>query len=174
MKKKDLNQLKKILIQQLSDLLGRSDCSLDELNVADNNISDILESEVTRQLLGDGRKVAVGLNAVTCFLTEEEIQNIMATLFKWAPQGSKLYATFETKKEGLMTPSMQQLIDMFAQIGSPYHFLTFEKSRELAAPWKVDAPGFQPLAEILGRGDEITHAEREGVGLEFYGVILST
>ena len=43
MKKKDLNQLKKILIQQLRDLLGRSDCSLDELNVADNNISDLLD-----------------------------------------------------------------------------------------------------------------------------------
>jgi DnaK suppressor protein len=43
MKKKDLSQLKKILIQQLRDLLGRSDCSLDELNVADNNISDLLD-----------------------------------------------------------------------------------------------------------------------------------
>jgi DnaK suppressor protein len=43
MKKKDLNQLKKILIQQLRDLLGRSDCSLDELNVADNNLSDLLD-----------------------------------------------------------------------------------------------------------------------------------
>jgi DnaK suppressor protein len=43
MKKKDLNQFKKILIQQLRDLLGRSDCSLDELNVADNNLSDLLD-----------------------------------------------------------------------------------------------------------------------------------
>ena len=43
MKKKDLNQLKKILIQQLSYLLGRSDCSLDGLNVTDNNISDLLD-----------------------------------------------------------------------------------------------------------------------------------
>jgi DnaK suppressor protein len=43
MKEKDLNQLKKVLIQQLKDLLGRSDCSLDELNVADNNLSDLLD-----------------------------------------------------------------------------------------------------------------------------------
>ena len=43
MKKKDLNQLKKILIQQLKDLLGHSDCSLDELNVTDNNLSDLLD-----------------------------------------------------------------------------------------------------------------------------------
>jgi DnaK suppressor protein len=43
MKKKDLNQLRELLIQQLRDLLGRSDCSLDELNVTDNSISDLLD-----------------------------------------------------------------------------------------------------------------------------------
>ena len=41
--KKDLNYLKKILIQQLTDLLGRSDCSLDGLEGADNNLSDLLD-----------------------------------------------------------------------------------------------------------------------------------
>ena len=43
MKKKDLNYLKKSLIQQLMDLLGRSDCSLDGLEDADNNLSDLLD-----------------------------------------------------------------------------------------------------------------------------------
>ncbi len=43
MKKKDLNYLKKILIQQLMDLLGRSDCSLDGLEETDNNLSDLLD-----------------------------------------------------------------------------------------------------------------------------------
>jgi DnaK suppressor protein len=43
MKKKDLNHLKKILIQQLMDLLGRSDCSLDGLDATDSNLSDLLD-----------------------------------------------------------------------------------------------------------------------------------
>jgi DnaK suppressor protein len=43
MKKKDLNYLKKILIQQLMELLDRSDCSLDELEETDNNLSDLLD-----------------------------------------------------------------------------------------------------------------------------------
>ncbi len=43
MKKKDLNHLKKILIQQLMELLGRTDCSLDGLEVPDDNLSDILD-----------------------------------------------------------------------------------------------------------------------------------
>ena len=43
MKKKDLNYLKKILIQQLMELLDRSDCSLDGLEETDNNLSDLLD-----------------------------------------------------------------------------------------------------------------------------------
>ena len=43
MKKKDLNYLKKILIQQLLDLLGRSDCSLNGLEETDDNLSDLLD-----------------------------------------------------------------------------------------------------------------------------------
>ena len=43
MKKKDLNYLKKILIQQLLDLLSRSDCSLNGLEETDDNLSDLLD-----------------------------------------------------------------------------------------------------------------------------------
>ena len=43
MKKKDVNHLKMILIQQLMELLCRTDCSLDGLEVPDNNLSDILD-----------------------------------------------------------------------------------------------------------------------------------
>ena len=136
------------------------------------NIEEILASPIVREMVGDGRKVAVGLNAVTCFLTETEIQKIMHALYQWAPTGSKLYATFETKIPDLMSPGLQQLIDTFAQMGSPYHFLTLEKSRELVHPWMVDANGFQPLARVLGVESEVTDADREGVGLEFYGAVL--
>jgi RNA polymerase-binding transcription factor len=43
MKKKYLNQLKQILVQQLMDLLGRSDCSLDGLEEVNGNLSDLLD-----------------------------------------------------------------------------------------------------------------------------------
>jgi hypothetical protein len=137
------------------------------------DISGILASPVVRQMLGDGRKVAIGLNAITCFLTEDEISNIVEKLYEWAPQDSKMYATFETKEQDLMTPKMQQLIDTFTQMGSPYYFLTLEKSRELMSPWTADARGLLPLAEVLGLSGEISEADREGVGLEFYGAILT-
>ncbi len=43
MKKKDLNTLKKLLVQQLMELLGRSDCSLNGLEEADADLSDLLD-----------------------------------------------------------------------------------------------------------------------------------
>jgi DnaK suppressor protein len=43
MKKKDITYLKKILMQQLMDLLRRSDCSLDGLEAGDENLSDLLD-----------------------------------------------------------------------------------------------------------------------------------
>jgi DnaK suppressor protein len=43
MKKKEINYLKKILMQQLMDLLRRSDCSLDGLEEGDDNLSDLLD-----------------------------------------------------------------------------------------------------------------------------------
>ena len=43
MKKTDLNQIKKILTQQLSELLGRADCSLEGLEAHDENPSDVLD-----------------------------------------------------------------------------------------------------------------------------------
>jgi O-methyltransferase involved in polyketide biosynthesis len=137
------------------------------------DISNILHSSVVRRMFDDGRKVAVGLNAITCFLTEDEIRDIVGALFEWAPKGSRMYATFETKRHDLMTPNLQKLVDMFSEMGSPYNFLTLEKSEELVHPWSPDARGFLPLAEILGLEDEISEADREGVELEFYGAILT-
>ncbi len=43
MRKRDLNQIKKILTQQLADLLSRTDCSLEGLDAPDENPSDLLD-----------------------------------------------------------------------------------------------------------------------------------
>jgi len=136
------------------------------------DIDSLLHSPVIPELFGDNRKVAIGFNAVTCFLADEEIQRIVRALYDWAAPGSKMFGTFETNDPNLMTPRIQQFVDMFDRMGSPYHFLTLEKSIELMKPWEADEPGFRPLAEWLGLQDQITEADREGVGLEFYGAIL--
>ena len=43
MKKTDLNQIKKMLTQQLKELLSRADCSLERLSETDENLSDLID-----------------------------------------------------------------------------------------------------------------------------------
>jgi hypothetical protein len=141
-----------------------------EMDIRD--VEGITHSSAVREVFGADHKAVIGFNAVTCFLEKNDLQDIMQALYEWADPGSKIFATFETKDPDLMTPKMQQFVDMFEQMGSPYHFLTLEESRELVKPWKPNEVGFQPLAAWLGIEDQITQEDREGVGLEFYGVHL--
>ena len=136
------------------------------------NLAAILESPAVRELLDSSRKVAIGFNAVSCFLTEGEIGNILHMLYHWAGPGSKVLSSFETKTDGAMTPKLQQFLAMFDNLGSPYHFVTRERAAELIRPWTHDARGFRPLSEMHSTQDPIAFHDREDVGLEFYGVIL--
>jgi len=43
MRKSDLNQIKKLLTQQLSELLSRADCSLNGVEETNENLSDVLD-----------------------------------------------------------------------------------------------------------------------------------
>ena len=43
MRKKDLDRIKKVLTEQLSDLLSRADCSLDGVSKSNDNMSDVLD-----------------------------------------------------------------------------------------------------------------------------------
>jgi DnaK suppressor protein len=43
MKKKDLNEIKKILTDQLTELLSRADCSLEGVGEANDNLSDVVD-----------------------------------------------------------------------------------------------------------------------------------
>jgi O-methyltransferase involved in polyketide biosynthesis len=142
------------------------------LKIDIRDVEGIVNSAAVQQLFDTERKVAIGFSAVTCFLPEPELQDLLTAIYEWAPKGSKLFATFETKAPDLMTPKMQEFVDMFAQMGSPYHFLTLEESKRLIGPWQVVEPGFRPLAEWLNLEDQMTEADHEGVGLEFYGVHL--
>ncbi|MDJ0763132.1 MAG: SAM-dependent methyltransferase [Myxococcota bacterium] len=142
------------------------------LEVDIRDMATIVNSPIVKEMLGETPKVGIGFNAVTCFLTEDEAQHIVQTLYNWAAPGSKMFVTFETKDPNLMTPKMQQFLDMFAQMGSPYYFTTLEKAKELIKPWKEDGPGLRPLDEWLDLQGDTASEDREGVGLEFYGAML--
>lgn len=135
-------------------------------------IDALLGSPVIAELFGDNRQVAIGFNGVTVFLSDEEIQRIMRATYDWAAPGSKMWVTWETQAEGAMTPQWGQFLGMFEQMGSPMHLIPEHRARELVKPWQVEERGFRPITDWLGLDDYITETDREGVGLEFYGVYL--
>lgn len=133
----------------------------------------LLESPRVTEFLGGERRVALGMNGITVFLSPEEIRRLFHELYEWAAPGSRLYITYETKQPGLMTPRMQQLIDLFGQVGSPFWMYSLEESIELSAPWRIPDGGIQPIADFLGMpAGYVTDDDREGVGLEYYAAIL--
>lgn len=136
------------------------------------DIDAILNSPIVQEMFGDDRKVVIGLNAITCFFTEDKNKEIVQKLYDWAAPGSKLFATFETKDPNLSTPKVDQFIGMFNQMGTYYEFTTLHGAIEMMKPWEADERGFQTLAEWLDVADQFTDDDYEGVDLQFYGAIL--
>ncbi len=136
------------------------------------DIDGVLGAAPVQEVLGGAGRLAIGLNAVTCFLSDDDIARVARTLYDWAPDGSRVFATFETKAPEAMTPKLEQFLAMFEQMGTTYHFLTLERAKELMQPWQPDRRGFQALSDLLEPRDPVAPDEREGVDLEFYGAIL--
>lgn len=136
------------------------------------NLDSILNAPAINELFGDDRRVAIGLNGMTCFFTEDELQQVFTKLYEWAAPGSKLFCTFETKNPAMTTPNLEQFLGMFAQMGSPYYFLTPAQPKDLSHPWRVEEGNYKPITEWLDAPGLITAEDREGVELEFYGAIL--
>jgi hypothetical protein len=133
----------------------------------------LLESPRVAEFLGGARKVALGLNGITVFLSPEEIRTLFHDLYEWAAPGSRLYITYETKEPGRMTPKMEQLIDIFRQAGAPFWMYSLEESVELSKPWRIPEGGLVPLADFLGLPPgHVTEEDHEGVGLQYYAAIL--
>jgi S-adenosyl methyltransferase len=133
----------------------------------------LLESPEVRDFLGGERRVASGLSGITVFLSPEEITRLFQDLYDWAAPGSRLYITYETKEPGLMTPRMEQFIEMFRQAGALFWLYSLQECITLSAPWRIPEGGLVPLSDFLGLPpDHITEADREGVGLQFYAAIL--
>ncbi|MCE7982503.1 MAG: hypothetical protein DYG89_15030 [Caldilinea sp. CFX5] len=133
----------------------------------------LLEAAQVQTFLGGERRVAFGLSGITVFLKPDEISQLFHDLYVWAAPGARLYVTYETKLPGMMTPQMEQFLDMFRQAGSPFYLYSVEECIALSQPWQLPAQGLQPLSEFLALpADTISEADREGVGLEFYAAIL--
>ncbi|MFP2906064.1 SAM-dependent methyltransferase [Pyxidicoccus sp. 3LFB2] len=134
---------------------------------------DFLRRPDVEAFLEGQRRVAFGTNGITGFLSAEENQRFFRDLYDWAAPGSKLFTTFETKEPAKTTPQWEQFIGMFERMGESFHLYSLPEYLDICGPWAQDRMGVVPIREFLGLPDGyVTEADREGIGVEFYAVIL--
>ncbi|MBZ4413670.1 SAM-dependent methyltransferase [Myxococcus sp. MISCRS1] len=134
---------------------------------------DFLRRPDVRAFLDGERRVAFGANGITVFLSSEENRRFFKDLYDWAAPGSKLFATFETKAPGLSTPKWEQFVGMFQKMGESFQLYSLREYLDLCGPWSPGPGGVMTVREFLGLPvGHITEEDREGVGIEFYAVIL--
>ncbi|WP_342380632.1 SAM-dependent methyltransferase [Myxococcus stipitatus] len=137
------------------------------------NAGEFLHRPDVREFLDGERRVVFGANAITVFLPAEENRKFFADLYEWAAPGSKVFATFETKAPGLSTPRWEQFVGMFQRMGESFHLYSLREYLDMCGPWTPGPGGVMTVREFLGLPlGHITEEDREGVGIEFYAVIL--
>lgn len=134
----------------------------------------VLNSSAIKELFGEERQVVIGINGVAYFLTDDQMQHSLKTLYDWAAEGSRLFICDADAYASETSDSLKVVFDFYAGIGQPIYIRTKEKLFELAQPWRVEEPGPMYLDEWVGVGREITEKEiEEWGGRGFYGVILA-
>jgi O-methyltransferase involved in polyketide biosynthesis len=107
----------------------------------------LLDSPLPRELFGESRKIAFGLNGILFFLKDEQIAHAMKTLYEWAEKGSRLFLSDVDFDPAWPTEGL----NFWKGVGQPMYLRSVKELRQLVAPWK-DGEGFKSLEEWVGVG----------------------
>lgn len=136
-------------------------------NVA--QVENILQAPPVRRLLDTTRKIAIGLNAVSIFLSESDNQKLSRALYEWAPIGSKVYVVLQTLEKS--TPQYEQFLAINNKAGLPLQLYTRQQSIDMLQPWHL--AHLEPIAEFLRLpGDYISESDRASFGFAFHAAFL--
>ncbi|WP_257460471.1 SAM-dependent methyltransferase [Archangium lipolyticum] len=134
---------------------------------------ELLQRPDVQSFLGGERRLAIGGSGIGVFLSAEENRKFYRDLYDQVAPGSKLFTTFETKAPDKTTPRWEQFVGMFQRMGESFQLYSLDEYLEFCEPWKPDAMGVLTVREFLGLPPEhITEEDHEGVGIEFYAVVL--
>jgi O-methyltransferase involved in polyketide biosynthesis len=134
------------------------------------DLSDTAELiDVAGEFFGSNRRVAIGCIGVAYFIDDASVAQLMQTLHRWAAPGSVLACSFVYGD--LAQPHTSELLENYRRnAGSQVYLRTQAEMERLCAPWRIRES--QPLAEMLGMDEQIDQDDREGVGIDMYGMLL--
>jgi hypothetical protein len=133
--------------------------------------AELLMSPEVNQLINRDEKVAIGLNALVLFLSEDEIRRLAQKLYEWAPSGSKLFLVIQTRGNGTLPDTYQEFLDLCRAAYMPIKLYTFEQNVDMLHPWH---PGFvESLTSFLTLPDDfLDDVDKEGIDMAFYAAFM--
>lgn len=134
-------------------------------------IQNLLDTKEARSLIHLDERVAIGLNGLILFLSAAENKVLVQQLYEWAPENSVIFVVFQTRGVEELPESYNTFVEITRAAFLPIHLYTLEENLDMMAPWKPAL--LEPITSFLGLPDDyINEAEREGIDMAFYAVIL--
>jgi len=115
------------------------------------------------------RRVAIGFIGLSYFLDDESVAHIARTLYNWAAPGSVMAMSYGDVQQD--SQLAQEKLETFRRGSAQVYMRDEAQIRALMASWTIRE--VQPLASWLGMEHLVDESDREGVGAEMYGAMLT-
>lgn len=123
------------------------------------------EPEV-RNLIDLSEPVAIGVNHILLFMTENDICHLAQSLYGWAPAGSKFYLTLQTRSDNRSEKTYEEFRQNCRSAGLAIELYTYDHTLALMAPWQPDE--VWPLVNFLELPpDFINETDKTELNLSF-------
>jgi hypothetical protein len=133
---------------------------------------DLLAAPVVSQMFGTNRRVAIGLNGIAFFLSNDQLGHAMKVLYDWAAKGSRLFLCDSGFESSTVAPELQETFKIYEKLGQPMTHRNLSTLKELVRPWNVMEPGFLKLEEWIGMKAVVAEETEKASGYSFKGAIL--
>ncbi len=117
----------------------------------------LLNRPEVQKILAGRRKVGIGYWGFCTFLNDEELSHSLRVLYEWSAPGSCLAYNAQSVLD-ITKPDIIAAMEIYKNMGAPFHVRSLEKHQEILNPWKMDETGFVSLLNWHGF-DESEFAE---------------
>jgi hypothetical protein len=134
----------------------------------------LLSLSNVENLIGRDRKVALGLNGIAWFITDEELERCLNVLYDWADTGTKLFISVGDFSLSQDSELAKGSFSFYEKVGQPVFHRDEQTCMKLIGKWKLEEPGFIPLEDWIGIEELKKRTEEENLQpVNLLGGILS-
>jgi hypothetical protein len=111
---------------------------------------ELLNRPEVKEVLKGRRDIGVVYWGVSLFLTDEDIAHAARALAEWSGPGSVWAFQAQGAVDTPDDPSVANVMQVYASIGTPMYFRSLDRFRELLVPWHPDEHGYISLIDWHG------------------------